>query len=486
MTAGPRRIRDETREGLADLDRRVARDLDLLALPARPWVPERVVDGRPAIDVVVIGAGMAGLAAAAALRNLGIRVVNLDRGPRGYEGPWATTARMETLRSPKSLTGPALGIPSLTFRAWFEAQFGHDGWERLDKIPRLMWMDYLRWYRQVLGLEVRNDTAVTAIRPAADHVALAITTPEGPERLAARHAVLATGRDGLGGPSVPDLAAELPRERWAHSSDRNDYALLRGRRVAVIGAGASAMDSAATALEAGAARVDLLIRRKDLPRVNRGKGMGNPGSVAGYVHLPPEWKWRLNTYLAREQVPPPRASVQRVSRFPNAHFRLDTALVSARMDADEVVIETSRGPMRFDHVIFSTGFKVDWAQKPFLAEIAANARVWADGGVPEGAEASLGGLPELGPGFEFLPRVAGACPGLERVHCFCYPAMMSHGTVSGDIPAISDGAGRLSRAIAARLYVDDIAAHFQRGQDHDEPEIFGDEWVPAGPYEAEG
>ena len=65
----------------------------------------------------------------------------LDRGPAGVEGPWVTYARMETLRSPKVLTGPAAGIPSLTFRAWFVAQFGAAEWEALDKIPRVMWMD---------------------------------------------------------------------------------------------------------------------------------------------------------------------------------------------------------------------------------------------------------------------------------------------------------------------------------------------------------
>ena len=46
-----------------------------------------------------------------------------------------TYARMETLRSPKQLTGPAYGMASLTFRAWFTAQFGEDAWEALDKIP---------------------------------------------------------------------------------------------------------------------------------------------------------------------------------------------------------------------------------------------------------------------------------------------------------------------------------------------------------------
>lgn len=480
MTADP----TANPEGLAALNRRVARELELLTLPAAPWVPERDVAGEPLLDVAIIGAGMAGLAAAAAMRNIGLRVVNYDRRPKGYEGPWATTARMETLRSPKTLTGPALGIPSLTFRAWFEAQFGAAEWEALDKIPRLMWMDYLRWFRAVLALDIRNDHDIARIHLGPDYATLEIDGPAGRQRVLARHVVLATGRDGLGGPYVPAIAGNLPRERWAHSSDENDYAALRGKRVAVVGAGASAMDSAGTALEAGAARVDLLIRRRDIPRINRGKGMGHPGSVAGYRYLPDEWKWRINGYIAREQVPPPRASVLRVSRHPNAFFRQGTALRSARMEGDEIVVETSAGTMRFDFMIFSTGFKVDWDNRPFLAEIAANARFWSERGMPADGEPSLGAMPDLGPAFEFQPRIPGASPGLERVHCFCYPAMMSHGTVSGDIPAISDGAERLSQAIAARLFVEDVETHFERGQAYAEPEIFGDEWVPILPEAA--
>ena len=56
----------------------------------------------------------------------------------------------------------------LTFRAWYEAQFGCEAWERLGKIPRPMWMDYLRWYRDVLDLPVENGIEVTRIEPAAD------------------------------------------------------------------------------------------------------------------------------------------------------------------------------------------------------------------------------------------------------------------------------------------------------------------------------
>ncbi len=63
--------------------------------------------------IAIIGAGIGGLAAAAALRLLGIdRVRVLDRARPGREGPWVTFARMETLRSPKALAGPALGLPA--------------------------------------------------------------------------------------------------------------------------------------------------------------------------------------------------------------------------------------------------------------------------------------------------------------------------------------------------------------------------------------
>ena len=86
-------------------------------------------------DVAIVGGGMCGLAAAFALRRLGIsNITHVDRRAEGLEGPWLTYARMNTLRSPKHLTGPAMGLPNLTFRAWYEAQ-GH-AWEGLDRISR--------------------------------------------------------------------------------------------------------------------------------------------------------------------------------------------------------------------------------------------------------------------------------------------------------------------------------------------------------------
>ena len=468
--------------GLAALEQRLRDDMAMLGWPARNWLPPRQHGGRAVVDVLIVGAGQAGLAAAAALAQQGIGAVLLDQAPRDFEGPWATTARMDTLRSPKELTGPALGLPALTFRAWFEAQWGRAAWAELDKIPRLQWMDYLRWYRRVMGADVRNGHAVSGLRPRADAlVEVDVQTDSGSSTWLARRVVLATGRDGLGGPQIPAFMDGVDRSRWAHSSDVLDYDRLRGLRVGVVGAGSSAMDSAATALESGAASVDLLVRRSDLPRINKSKGSGLPGQTHGHYDLPDDWKWRLRHYINVQQVPPPHGSTLRVSRHPNAYFNLGCPVQRVDQSGDTLRVTTPRGVFVFDFMLLSTGFAIDWRQKPEFAPIAAHVRTWGDRyrPLPGEEDQELTDSPDLGPVFELQEKVPGDCPGLERIHCFCYPAALSHGTVSGDIPALSDGARRLATGLASLFYREDIAQHYANLLAYAEPELLGDEWTPA-------
>ncbi|MGX1066021.1 lysine/ornithine N-monooxygenase [Bradyrhizobium diazoefficiens] len=199
--------------GLAALEARLKQDLAWLELPAKSWVPRRVVDGESVVDVVIVGAGMAGLVASAMLRRLGVdNQLVLDRARAGEEGPWVTFARMRTLRSPKELTGPAMGMPALTFRAFYEAQYGRQAWQALDRAPRTMWMDYLIWYRKVLDLPVRNGVSVERIHARTDELfALDISEGGTSRQILARHVVLATGRDGLGGAYVPSLCDGIDR-----------------------------------------------------------------------------------------------------------------------------------------------------------------------------------------------------------------------------------------------------------------------------------
>ena len=124
------------------------------------------------------------------------------------------------------------------------------------------WAHYLLWYRHVLDLSVQNGCELTDIAPAANGLLKAtVRSARGEEIHHARKIVLATGQEGMGDWSIPEPLKTLPASRCVHCAIPIDFDALRGKRVSVIGAGASAFDNAAMALEAGASGVDVLCRR---------------------------------------------------------------------------------------------------------------------------------------------------------------------------------------------------------------------------------
>lgn len=454
---------------LAALETRLREELALLNLPAKPWLTARA----GVRDVLIIGAGVSGLCAAAALKFLGVADIDvLDRAPAGLEGPWLTSARMNTLRTPKEATGPALGVPSLTPRAWYEARFGAEAWEKVERIPRTTWMEYLVWYRRVLDLPVRNGVTVQAITPRADGL-VEVRTDADAAPLRARRVILATGLDGLGAPFVPAAALGVDRRFWAHSSDALDAAQLRGKRLAVIGAGASAMDNAAFALEAGAASVDMLVRRAAMPRIDKFSGVGSRGTVHGFQALPIATRAAIFALDQQAQLPAPRASVLRVSRHANARFHFSCPIEGMAERDGMVELKTPRGTARFDYVIFATGFTVDAAQRPELAAIAPHLLLWRDQGQQPGLN------PVLGPAFELQARTPCACPGLSHVHAFNFAAVATHGKLTSGIPSITDGARRLAQGLIAGLFAEDQDEFLARFAAYDTPELLGDEWTEA-------
>ncbi|WP_198670694.1 FAD-dependent oxidoreductase [Oceanicella sp. SM1341] len=467
--------------GLAALEARLRHDLACLEEPVKNWVPPRAgPGGAPVLDVAVIGAGMAGIATAIALLRRGIRNIRLfDRAAPGREGPWVTYARMRTLRSPKHLAGPCVDVPALTFRAWFEAQWGAAEWEALGRIPRTQWMDYLDWLRAVTGLKVENGAALTDLAPQGSLLALSFRRAGAEERHLARHVVLANGRDGLGGPWMPEFLRGVPGV--SHSADDIDFAALKGRRVGVVGASASAVDNAAEALEAGAARVVLLVRRPDFPRVNKSLAANSPGFARGFHALPPEARWALNRHMRAVGVPPPKASVLRCTEHPAFAIRMSCPVTGAAAEAGGVRLETGQGPMRFDHVIAGTGFTVNWAARPELARLHAAVRLWRDVFPGRSEDPELLEHPDLGPGMEFLPKIPGADDWVSRVTCMNNAAMMSHGRIAGDIPGISVGAQRVADRALEQLFAEDWPQHMAAVERFDMAELAGDEWQVEAP-----
>src|SRR3954468_11898521 len=257
------------------------RELEQLRYPAPNWVLPR----EGLLDVLIVGGGMCGQTAAFALLREGVRNLRcVDKAPKAGEGPWTTFARMDILRSPKHLTGPDLGVASLTYRAWHEAKFGAAHWESLHKIDRGEWANYLLWVRETAGVGIENGCEVQSLHLQHGAVRAAI----GQETIDARKVVLAMGREGSGALRWPAFATFDPSRRPGnvfHSADDIDFTELAGKRVAVLGAGASAFDNAATALEAGAAEVMLFARRRILPQVNKSKWTSFPGFMHGYASL---------------------------------------------------------------------------------------------------------------------------------------------------------------------------------------------------------
>jgi cation diffusion facilitator CzcD-associated flavoprotein CzcO len=479
---------------LPELERRVRGDLACLCVPPANWViPAAAPDGRPVHDVVVIGGGMCGLVASFALLAAGIRNLRIfDRAPEGLEGPWLTYARMETLRSPKQLTGPAYGMASLTFRAWFVARHGDAAWDALDKIPRPMWAEYLGWYRHVLDLPVENEVEVKRILPEGAGLLRLELSGKGrrEDMVLARRVVMATGREGMGRPNIPRFADGLPRSHWAHSADPIDFAALAGRRVVVVGVGASAVDNAAEALEAGAKEVRLLARRKAMPTINKLMGIGSFGFTAGYPELGDDWRWRIMHYSFLTQTPAPRGSTLRVSRHANAHFHFGAGIERADFADGEIVLGLAGGGrLACDYMILCTGFLVEPLARAELDAYAGEIALWRDRyRPPAGLEnEQLGAFPYLADDFSFMEREAGRAPWLSRIHCFNYGASVSLGKTSGDIPGISEGAAWLARALASRFYAEDIEKHWQRLLAYATPELRGDEWAASElPEEAAG
>lgn len=466
---------------LDQLEQQIRSQNGYVDFPARAWMPPPAVAG--AYDVAIIGGGQSGLGAAQGLRREHVKnVIVLDRQPEGSEGVWSNFARMHTLRTHKKASGLDFGNPLLTPQAWFVAQHGIAAWDAMEKIPRETWHAYLKWYRGVLDMPVRNNADVISIIPRDAHLQLSLADGS---TVLARKVILATGLAGCGRWYIPGAALHLPEHCYAHTEDAIDFEALRGRRVGVLGGGASAFDNAAVALETGAASVDLCIRLPRVPRINPNKWMENSGFLGHYYTLPDSERWSFMRQIGSMNQPPPQETLWRCTTHDNFTLRVNSAWLQLVHGPSGVRVRTPEANLEFDFLIFGTGTVNDVRERRELAAIVQDIASWGDRYRPPASEEdeALSRAPYLGPAFQFTEKQPGSAPYLRNIHAFNFGATPSQGLSAASISGMKFGLRRLIDGVVRDLFLDDAAWHMQSLKQYADQDIVNfrpglpmDEW----------
>ncbi len=454
---------------LAALSAKVRSDLHALRHPETDWMHSRPgPDGAPMLDVLVVGAGQGGLSIAAhLLRERVTNILVVDKEPAGAEGIWNSHGRMPVIRSPKHYPGPDMGMRNLTYETWHRAAYGDLSWEGVNFVPIPLWVEYLDWVRATLALPVRNGTEVTSITPAPGGLSVTMRGPAGTETVHARRLVLATGHDGTGDWWLPDYLAALPGHLRAKGADPIDFDKLKGKRIAVLGVGATAGDNAICALEHGA-EVHMFCRRPTHRRQQVYRWCITAGFLRHFGDLDDAWRWRFMHYILNIRMGMPPETWKRASGHPNFTLHTSADWQGAAPSGDGVRIETSQGPFDADYIISCAGHDQDVRKRPELAHFAEHIALWSDRYAPpaELKDERLGRYPYLGADFQFLEKTPGAAPYLDRIHDFTFGPTMSFGPSGCSISTLRLTVPMLVAGVTKGLFVEDADLHWQELLDH--------------------
>ena len=310
---------------------------------------------RSEAEVLVVGAGPAGLAAAAVLKSRGIDPVIVDAA-QAVGDSWRRHYDRLHLHTVRWLSGlPGMPIPKREGK-----------WVSRDGVVR-----YLEAYARRHALDIRFGTEVKRIDRAGD--AWSVYTDQGP--ISATSVVVATGFNRR--PRMPDWPGmEGFTGELVHSTGYRSPERYVGKDVLVVGPGNSGAEIAVDLVEGGAREVSIAVRTP--PNIMRRDIRGFPSQVTGVLmrHLPP----RVVDVMARGVqrlsigdlrpygLPPSPRGVYTRLRFDSAVPILDVGLVdlvkSGRVrvvaavtafDGDEVVLADGER-LRPDAVIAATGF----------------------------------------------------------------------------------------------------------------------------------
>ena len=322
-------------------------------------------------DVAVIGAGPYGLATGAHLRSRGLDIVVFGQTMSSWREAMPAGMILRSERASSNISSP----DPTTRLANYLTQTGATSIPLL--LPIANFIDYGTWFERTQLADSRRDEMVRSVSH--DDTGTFHLELESGESLQSRAVVVAAGHRMHA--RIPDELRQLAAESElvTHPSDHPDLATFRGRRVAIIGGGQSALETAALLNESGASPT-LIVRRPgidwDLPpkpstrlyelrRPHTGLGRGWPKRVlethAEVVRpLPTHWRH----HLLGSVLGPSGAFWLHDRVEPYVETRLGSHVESAEVTGDQVLLRvaTSSGDaesLEFDHVIAATGYRFE-------------------------------------------------------------------------------------------------------------------------------
>jgi hypothetical protein len=321
-------------------------------------------------DIAIVGAGPYGLAAAAHLQaadGLEIRVFGEAMSFWEQHMPEGML-----LRSPYVACNIADPDRELTLDR-FQA-------EGRVSLPRPLglgrFVEYGRWFQRRASIPT-DQRDVTGVEQNGN---FRVELSDG-SAVSARHVVVAAGVKPFAW--TPPAFAKLPSALASHSSEHRSFSGFGGRRVAVVGGGQSALESAALLHEAGA-EVEVLVRGPRVYFLRRVPWLHRLGPVTRLLFAPaevgpagisrlvsaPSWYRRLprgvqDRFSVRALRPAGAAWL--IPRLEHVPIRLATSVVEAREVGDGLELTLGDGSHRsYDHALLATGYRVDIAGYRFL------------------------------------------------------------------------------------------------------------------------
>jgi FAD-dependent urate hydroxylase len=352
--------------------------------------------------VTVIGAGPYGLSSAAYLQAAGVETRVFGEPMAFWENQMPVGMCLRSNWGASHIADPK---QELTLDEYVRQKGNHIS----KPIPLNRFVEYGRWYQSqaVPDLDKRQvrsiDTDVRGFR---------VSMADG-EEFTSRRVVVAGGISPFA--SKPAEFAAIPSALASHTSEHKDLGKFKGKRVVVIGAGQSALESAALFKELGIP-VEVVARTNHLNWVglharlhhlglvsklmysDRDVGPAGISRLVAMPHLFRRFPRVFQDRTAYRAIRPAGAGwlAPRIAEIP---ITLGRKVVSATVAGSQLRIRLDDGSERLvDHALLATGFRVDVSRYPFLSP-SLSKQVKTVNGYPvlqRGLESSVAGLHFVG------------------------------------------------------------------------------------------